>query len=189
MNRHQLISTNNTNHGPANQALTVAMLQVMGPTRKRDVMSEIDRRIVNTELNELLGLEHTENQSFELSAVLGSNNTLGIGAIECSVVGWGIWSLADNGYEIATAHLRQHDNFGFDSIEEFIEVLDLYSTPFGVTVPEPPYEPLKETALESLRQPNKEFVSLKPDQDGLLRKVINKIDNFISWLSVKLTGV
>ena len=152
MNRNQLISISVTNWTPAMQAVVADTLNRNGGSApKQLIVSEIERRLVDVpELHDKFANNYSHNQYAELSATMGSNNTIGYGAIECSVIGWGIWSFAAHGYEEADAHLSLSYNFGFDSIDEFIAVLDLYTPPFGVTVPEPPYERLREATLKQL---------------------------------------
>lgn len=186
MNRIQGIKFRGTNWCPAMQAITADTLKRNGGSApKQLVITEIERRLVETDLGDQLANDHSPNQYAEISSAMGSNNTIGYGAIECSKVGWGIWSLSDNGYDIANAHLRESYNFGFDSIEEFIQILDEQSAPFGLGTSKDPYKEIKAAAAKStVAKPEPQ-----PEAAPFLRSVIRKVSNFIDRASEILTGV
>ena len=199
MNRKQLVSTNATNWSPAMQAVAADTIRRKGGSASKQlIVSEIDRRLVDTDLGDLLANGYSPNQYAELSAVMGSNNTLGYGAIECSVIGWGIWSFAKHGYETADAHLSESYAFGFDSIEEFIEVVDLYSAPLDVPAkPEPtppkedPYAPIKKAAKASAKiEVAKTRAKVRAaKEEAKHNKFIEQFNSIINRLSEILTGI
>ena len=200
MNRNQLVSITQTNWSPAMQAVAADTIQRNGGSApKRLIVSEIERRLVDVpELADKFANNYSHNQYAELSATMGSNNTIGYGAIECSVIGWGIWSFAEHGYETADAQLSQSYNFGFDSIEEFIGLLDQYTPPFGVEVPEQPYAVLKEATLKQLVTNRAKVQAAKEEAKAkaqaklpqpYLKGIVTKISNLIDRVSIALTGM
>ena len=100
------------------------MVRNDGSATVTQIQNEIHRRLVEP-FDGLLKDTHKDRHKTELSSVMSSGN----GWIQCS--GNGTWTIEPHAYSDIIDQLEGSRAFGFDSYDEFIDVLNLATEPFG----------------------------------------------------------